>query len=124
MNIASQLAKHLEFEGFGILDKTLFWGWMPDAPDTAVCVYSSDSGIPGTERYARLQIITRAAAPKAAFELSQDIAEALDEYNGYLAGDGCKAIINIINASTGLGDDALRRSLYSTNITVLYCDGE
>lgn len=124
MNIAKLLARHLEFEGFGALDKSLFWGWLPDTPDTAACVYSHDSGIPGSDHCARLQIITRSQSVKDGYDLSQAIAESLDGYTGYLAGDGAHASITVVNATTGLGDDHMHRSLYSTNVTVYYCDAE
>lgn len=124
MNIAWLMARHLEFLGFGTLDKDLFWGWTPDKPNTAVCIYCHDAGAPGGDRPARLQIITRAPSPAASFDLSERIAESLDEYSGYLAGDGCNANVYVVNSSVGIGDDNLHRSVYSTNITVSYCDAE
>ena len=121
INIAKQLARHIEFMGFGELDKTVFRGNLGNAPDTAVCVYSSDSSYPGGDP-ARLQIITRSPSPATAYELSQSIADELAEYSGFLAGDGAFASIELINASAGLGEDERRRTLYSTNVEVRYCD--
>ena len=49
------------------------------------------------------------------------IAQELDEYNGFLNGDGRSVIIEIINAATGLGPDTKKREVYVTNIAVKYC---
>lgn len=122
MNIVREMVLHLEYLGHGEKDRNLFWGTMPTTPDTAVCVYSSDSGYAGSPDGARLQIITRAKSDKTAYELSQAIAEDLAEFDGYLYGDGAQASIDITNASIGLGNDDNKRPMYSTNIVVRYCD--
>ena len=49
------------------------------------------------------------------------IAQELDEFNGFLNGDGRSVIIEIINAATGLGPDTKKRDVYVTNIAVKYC---
>ena len=127
MNLLEQVADHLEFCGFGtVADATtngdIFWGHMPDKPDECVCVFSTDSSFAGSRNGARVQIVTRGKSAKAAYELSQSIAEELAEYEGYLAGDGAGVRIEVENASQGLGADGVRRELYSTNIRVHYCD--
>lgn len=127
MNLIEQVARHLEFCGFGatadeITDGNIYWGHMPDKPDECVCVFSTDSGYAGKTGGARVQIVTRGKSAKATYELSQAIAEELAEYVGFLAGDGAGVRIEVENASQGLGADGVRRELYSTNIRVYYCD--
>ena len=127
MNILEDFARHIEFLGFGTLSTRetagdIFWGWMPDAPNEAVVVYSTDSSYAGSSTAARIQVITRALSPKAAYERSQAIVEALAEFDGYLGGDGARASIAVINASVGLGADTKKRALYSSNFYVHYCD--
>lgn len=127
MNLIEQFARHIEFCGFGaVADKTtdgnIFWGIMPDTPDTAICVFSSDSGYGGSEDGARIQLMVRAKTTKDAYELSQTIVEELADFDGYLAGDGAHAQIQVLNASIGLGADAKKRELYSSNFLVYYCN--
>lgn len=127
MNIMEELARHLEFCGFGTFadeehDGDIHWGRMPDAPDDCVCVFSSDSGVGGTDSTARFQIMNRACETKTAYELSYAIAQELEDYNGFLNGDGRQVIIEVINAATGLGPDSKKREVYVTNIAVRYCN--
>lgn len=126
-NLLEQIAKHIEFLGFGTCpdsqsDGDIYWGRMPDAPDTCTCVFSSDSQYGGSEKGARIQIMVRAKTSKAAYELSQAIAEELIEFDGFLAGDGAHVFITAINVSTGIGADERNRELYSSNFIVQYCD--
>ena len=126
MNLMEQVARHLEFVGFGTVadDDTegdIFYGHMPDKPDECVCVFSSDSAYAGAPQGARVQIATRGKSSSSAYDRSQAIAEELADYIGYLAGDGSWTRIKVVNASAGLGADAVRRHLYSTNIRVYYC---
>ena len=127
MNLIEQFARHIEFCGRGqVADKevegNIFWGLMPDQPDNAVCVFSTDSGYGGSDDGARVQVVVRARVTRAAYELSQRIVEDLAEFDGYLAGDGARVQIEIINASAGLGVDEKRRDLYSSNFLVRYCN--
>ena len=127
MNLIEQVARHLEWLGFGTMadantDGDIFWAWMPDSPDDSVCVYSSDSGYAGSEDGARIQIITRGKTAKAAYERSQAIVEALAETEVYLGGDGAHASISLINASAGIGADTKMREQFSSNFRILYCD--
>jgi len=127
MNLLEQFARHLEFLGFGTLSTNeaagdIFWGWMPDAPDNCITVYSSDSAYAGAPDGARLQVMVRNRTAKGAYELSQAIAEELAETTGYLAGDGAHVNIEVVNASAGLGPDNKKRELYSSNFRVYYCD--
>ncbi len=127
MNLLEQFARHIEFCGFGtVADKetngNIFWGLMPDTPDTAICVFSTDSGYGGSENGARIQVVVRAKTTKEAYELSQAIANELAEFDGYLAGDGADAHIRVLNASAGLGADGKKRELYSSNYLVHYCN--
>lgn len=127
MNLIELFARHIEFCGFGTVadretDGNIFWGLMPDEPDTAICVFSTDSGYGGSEDGARIQVMVRAKTTREAYELSQAIAEELSEFDGYLAGDGANAHIRVLNASAGLGADTKKRELYSSNYLVHYCN--
>lgn len=127
MNLLEQFARHLEFLGFGTLSDAetegdIFWAWMPDSPDNAIAVFSSDSAYAGSPEGARIQVLVRNKTAKGAYELSQEIAEELAEFDGYLAGDGAHVNVEVINASAGLGDDGKKRELYSSNFRVYYCD--
>lgn len=127
MNLIEQVARHLEFLGFGTCadsetDGDIFWGLMPDQPDTCICVFSTDSGYAGSPDGARVQIVTRARTARAAYEASQSVAEALAEYSGFLAGDGANASISVLSASAGIGADEKKREMYSSNYRIFYCD--
>lgn len=128
MNLLEQISRHLEFLGLGTVadderpDGDIFWGRMPGEPVECVCVFSTDSGTPGSTTGARIQIFTRSRSTRKAYERSQAIAQALDEYEGYLAGDGARVLITVENASTGLGSDATKAEVYSSNFRVLYCN--
>lgn len=127
MNLLEELARHLEFCGFGTVadentDGDIHWGRMPDSPDDCICVYSTDSGVGGADSTARIQIMNRASETKTAYEMSYNIAQELDDFNGFLNGDGRDVIIEVINSATGLGPDSKKREIYVTNITVRYCN--
>lgn len=127
INLIEQLAQHIEFLGLGkMIDDDgvgdVSWGFMPDLPDECVTVFSTDSGVPGGRSGARIQIIVRGRSTRAAYERSQEIADALDDFEGYLNGDGLHATIEVVNASAGLGTDTKRRELYSSNFIVHYCE--
>ncbi len=127
LNILEEIARHIEFAGLGAMpsadcDGNIYWGHMPDSPDDCICVLSTDSSLPGSENGARIQVIVRAKTTRRAYELSQDVAYELDDFNGFLAGDGARATIEALNTSTGLGADEKRRELYSSNFLVRYCD--
>lgn len=126
-NLLDQLARHIEFLGFGTVadsdtDGNIYWGKMPDAPDACVCVFSTDSQFCGSPDGARVQIYVRAKTSKEAYEWSQSIAEELTEFDGFLAGDGAHVFITPINTSAGLGTDEKNRELYSSNFIVRYCN--
>ncbi|MBQ6372973.1 MAG: hypothetical protein IJJ45_00625 [Clostridia bacterium] len=127
MEIIEWIAKHLEFCGLGTIadaetDGDIFWGLMPDTPDRCICVYSTDSGIGGEGDPARIQIVTRGNTVNDAYHLSQDIARAIIDFEGFLAGDGPQASIRKINTSQGIGADAKKREIYTSNYYVYYCD--
>ncbi len=127
MNLLEQIAEHLEFCGIGTANTNdaqgdIFWGLMPDTPDKCACIFSTDSGYGGSDNGARIQIMTRAKTTREAYELSQAIVYELAEFDGFLAGGGAHARIEIINASAGLGSDGKKRELYSSNFRVYYCN--
>lgn len=126
MNLLEELAHHLEFLGFGTCadadtDGDIHWARMPDSPDDCICVYSTDSGVGGPDSRARFQIMNRAKSTREAYETSYAIAQELEGFSGFLAGDGHQVIIEVVNAATGLGPDTKKREVYVTNITVKYC---
>lgn len=126
MNLLEELAAHLEWCGFGVCasaesDGDIHWARMPDSPDDCVCVYSTDSGVGGASSTARFQIMVRAKSARKAYELAYEIGQELDGFDGFLAGDGRDARIEVINAATGLGPDTKKREIYVTNIAVKYC---
>ena len=67
-------------------------------------------------------MIVRGRNTKAAYERSQAIVEDLAEFEGYLAGDGARVSIEVINASAGIGSDNKKREMFSSNFRVRYCD--
>lgn len=127
MSILEELANHLAFCGFGTVasaetDGDIYWARMPDSPDDCICIFSTDSGVGGPESSARFQIMNRAKSTKKAYETSCAIAEGLDDFDGFLNGDGRYAQIEVINSASGLGPDTKKRDLYVTNIRVQYCN--
>ena len=127
MNLLEDIARHLEFCGFGNMadesaDGNIHWARMPDSPDDCICVYSSDSGAGGPDSTARFQIMARAKSSRKAYETAYEIGQALDDFDGFLAGDGHHVNIDVINAAAGLGPDTKKREIYVTNIAVKYCN--
>lgn len=126
-NLLEQIARHIEFLGFGDVadeekDGDIFYGRMPDDPDRCICVFSTDSGICGTDKPARIQLYVRDKYTKDAYELSKAISEELHEFDGFLAGDGAHVSIEAINTANGIGADERNRELYTSNFYVYYCD--
>lgn len=127
MNLLEQFARHIEFLGHGTVSDSetagdIFWGWTPDEPTDCVTVFSSDSAYAGSPTGARIQMIVRGSTPKAAYERSQAIVEDLVDFQGYLAGDGARVSIDVVNASAGIGSDSKKREMYSSNFRVFYCE--
>lgn len=127
MNLLEQVAYHLEFCGFGTVataeaDGNIHWGRMPDQPDECICVFSYDTATPGAPQGARVQVINRAKSPRVAYETSANIARELEDFSGFLAGDGAMATITVENAATGIGADIKKRELYSSNFRIHYCE--
>lgn len=126
MNLLEQIAYHLQLCGVGKVataeeDGDIHWGRMPDQPDDCICVFSSDSSVPGLNSRARIQIMNRSKNVRRAYETAVQIAEEFDDFAGFLAGDGAYVHTEIINAATGLGADEKKREIYVTNITLQYC---
>ena len=113
-----QIARHLAFCGLGTVDEDIFWGRMPDE---CLCVYSSDSGVPGKDEGSRVQIVNRSRTPGAGYDMACRVAEALDGMRGFLAGDGAMAQMRVTSAAVGLGADAKKREMYAANVTVYSC---
>lgn len=129
MNLMEQLARHLEFLGFGVYASEqeagdIFYGQMPDAPDSAVCVFSQDSAMPGSASGARMQVFTRGAVgdAKGPYEAACAIAEALEGFMGFLMGDGVYVRIEAVSVAQGMGLDESGRHIYSSNYRVFYCE--
>lgn len=127
MNFLEWFARHLEFCGLGTVsdketDGNIFWGTMPDQPDKAICVFSSDTSYSGSPSGARIQVMVRAKTTREAYELSQSITDELAEFYGFLAGDGPTVSVEVLNSAQGLGAEAGgKRELYSSNYIVRYC---
>ena len=124
MNLLEQIAQHLAFCGFGRTagaEANIYWGRMPDQPDDCVCVYSTDSALAGGTQGARIQLVNRSPSPRRAYETAVEMAEALDGFDGFLAGEGALARIDVVSAAAGLGADAKKREMYAVNILVRYC---
>ena len=126
MNLLEEFAFHLEFHGLGTVatgttDGNIFWGRMPDKPDDCIGVFSSDSGTPGPDHPARIQVITRSRVTRSAYETSQAIVDEIDGETGYIHGDGVYVRIKAMNASQGVGTDTKQREMYTSNFYVYYC---
>ena len=124
--ILEDMTKHLAFLGLGTIadehqDGDLFYGLMPESPDAAVCFMASDAAMPGASQGARLQLIIRDMTVRTAVRRIQKILDALDGFDGYLAGSGPRAIIQVESGAHGLGVDDRRRPMYSANLRVWYC---
>ena len=117
MNLLKQLAAHLEYCGLGEMDRDIFWGRMPDGPDACACLFSADSG----PQEARITLVSRAGAPVEAYEKACLMAETLDGYDGFLAGEGTLAKIDVITHAAGMGGDGKKRELYRNELRVRYC---
>lgn len=129
MNLMEQFSRHLEFAGFGAYaseeeEGDIFYGQMPDAPDTAIGVFSQDSATPGSTSGARIQVYTRGAVgdAKTPYETACAIADALEGFIGFLGGDGAFVRIEVINAAQGMGLDDSGRHIYTSNYRVFYCE--
>ncbi|MBR3795963.1 MAG: hypothetical protein IKK34_08045 [Clostridia bacterium] len=129
MNLLEQVARHLEFVGIGNMATyeeagDIYYGYLPDKPESAVCVFSSDSAYPGSKDGARIQIYTRGVVgdAKTPYELACRITDELRGYMGFLAGDGPDVQIEVINSAQGMGLDSSGRHIYSSNYRILYCD--
>ena len=119
MNLLKQLASHLEYVGLGLRGEDIFWGRMPDEPAECICLFCEDAG--GADRPARIQVVCRSPIPREAYETACDIAFELDDYTGFLGGDGAMAGITVITAGAGMGEDAHKREMYSTVLAVRVC---
>ena len=129
MNLIEMIAKHLEFCEIGVYASQeepgdIFFGHMPDEPDNAVCVFSSNSGVAGSDAAARVQIMTRGPVGdvRTPYERACAITGELDGFSGYLCGDGPYARFDTVNSAQGMGMDDRGRELYTSNYTVAYCD--
>lgn len=129
MNLIEQFAKHLEFLGFGDYaseesDGNIFWANLPDKPDEAICVFSEDSGYPGSTSGARIQIYTRGEVgdAKMPYETACRITEEVRGFVGFLCGDGAYVRIDVTNSAQGMGLDDSGRHIFSSNYVVYYCD--
>ena len=129
MNLIEHIADHLDFEGIGVLstkehDGNIFWGHLPDAPEEAIVVNSTDSQYPGSETGARIQIMCRGKVgdTRIPYELACRISELLADYTGFLHGDGPYVQIEVMSTALGAGLDKSGREYYTNNYRVKYCD--
>lgn len=129
MNLIEQIADHMEFCGLGVCatlehEGDLYWGQMPESPDAAVCVFSTDTAYPGSTSGARIQIMCRGAVGDARtpYERACAITDELGDFLGFLSGDGPYARIEVTNSAQGVGLDTRGRHIYVSNYRVYYCD--
>ena len=126
MNLLEQVARHIAYLGFGRVPSAeeegeIFYGTLPDSPDFAICVYATDASYPGSKTGARLQILVRGRTDREAYRTCQDLAFALADYDGFLAGGLSRAVIDLMNGARGLGSDEKKRKLYACNIRLRFC---
>lgn len=129
VNLIEQMANHLEFLGLGLCateeqDGNIFWGHLPDKPDCAICIFSTDTGFSGRKDGARIQIYTRGGVGDTQwpYEMACRITEELEGFIGFMAGDGVSVRMETVNSAQGLGTDTRGRELYSSNYLIYYCD--
>lgn len=127
MNLIKEIAEHLAYEGFGTVPSTveegnIYYGKMPDMPDSAIAVLSVDSAYPSAPNGARIQLLFRGMEVDDTYLKAVAVVDSLLEFDGFLAGDGAKVFITVENGPTGLGADPKRRELYSVNLRVYYCE--
>ena len=129
MNILESVCDHLDFLGLGIMNTdeaegNLFWGILPDSPDRALAVMSTDSAYGGSAAGARIQIFTRGPVGeiRVPYEWAVDVCHALEGFHGFLHGDGPYVRIEPVSIAQGAGADTSGRYLYVSNYRIFYCD--
>lgn len=129
MNILEEVCSHLDFLNLGFMNTDeeagdLFWGNLPDEPDKALAVMSTDSAFGGSSVGARLQIFTRGRAGdiRTPYEWAVAVCEQLEDYRGFLHGDGPYVRIEAVSVAQGCGTDTRGRHLYVSNYRVYYCE--
>jgi len=129
MNILEELCSHLDFLNLGFMNTdeeegNLFWGILPEMPDRALSVMSTDSAYGGSAEGARLQIFTRGMPGdvRTPYEWALDVCRQLENFHGFLHGDGPYVRIEAVSVAQGCGTDTRGRHLYVSNYRVFYCD--
>ena len=97
MTIIEQMARYLAaklglpFEGDAGAGAAVFFGYLPEAPAKAICVYASDLRAPGDADGARVQVVIRSDADGAwPLTAAVEILDLLDERRDLLfAPGGC-----------------------------------
>jgi len=127
VNLLEEMARQLALSGFGRAadgeqDGNIYWGHMPDRPDTCVCVYAEDNALPGSAAGARVRVVCRSASLREAYGTAAAIGDKLDGFRGFLGGDGADAAVDAGTTAVSLGADEKKRELYATDLRVRYCE--
>lgn len=129
MHLIEQMAFQFEIEGFGTVATdtaagNIFTGIMPQEPDISIALFVSNSRPPGDDQGSLVQVIVRGEAlkPLTALTPAQEIADTMEEWDGFLNGDGFHAKITVENGPSDIGVDSNQRPQYSINLRVYYCD--
>lgn len=129
MTIVEQAARYIAaklrtpFEGTE--DGSVFWGYLPETPTKAICVYADDLRCPGDDEGTKLQVIIRSDLDGGwALEKAIAIMSILDDMRDLIfVQDG--AYITRISAEKGFEFNGMSNNaqFYSANFQVYYCAG-
>lgn len=128
MTIIEQMARflavklRLPFEGDA--DGAVFFGYMPETPVKALCVYANDLRAPGDSDGARVQIVIRSNADGAwPLEKAVEIMRLLDDRRDLLfVADG--DYVSRVETESGfefVGLENNSTQMYAANFRVYYC---
>ena len=128
MTIIEQLARYLAaklglpFEGS--TGGAVFFGYMPDKPVKAICVYANDIRAPGDSDGARVQIVIRSDADGAwPLSTAVEIMRLLDDQRDLLfTADG--SYVSRVETEKGfefIGLESNSTQMYAANFRVYYC---
>lgn len=122
--LARFLASKLSFQFEGTHSGSVFFGYLPETPIKAICVYANDLRAPGDLDGARVQIVIRSDLDGAwPLEQAVEIARLLDDARDMIfVPDG--AYITRIETEKGFefaGMAGNNTQLYAANFRVYYC---
>jgi hypothetical protein len=130
MSIIEQLARFLagklQLPLEGDTDGAVFYGYMPEKPTKAICVYANDLRAPGDDEGTRVQIVVRSDMDGGwALAQSLSIMSILDDARDLIfVRDG--AYIPRIETEKGFqfsGMAGNNTQFYAANFRIYYCGG-